>query len=196
MSNTLKPAYFDDLYSRNPDPWDFQTSAYEAAKYQDTVASLPRARYQQALEIGCSIGVLTRMLAEKCDSLLSLDISEQALADARTRCADRPNVQFARIQVPEEYPEGRFDLIVVSEVAYFWSPEDLARAMNLIAEHQAANSQLLLVHWTPVVEDYPQTGDAVHEAWLRDKRWRLMNGARREKYRIDLLERIRVVNSA
>ncbi|MDO4263925.1 MAG: methyltransferase, partial [Deinococcus sp.] len=25
---------------------------------------------------------------------------------------------------------------------------------------------LLLVHWTPLVHDYPQTGDAVHEAAL------------------------------
>lgn len=188
MSKTLPPDYFEDLYDKSTDPWDFEKSAYEAAKYQDTVATLPRADYKHGLEIGCSIGVLTRLLARKCRRLLSVDVSERALASARVRCGDS-GVQFMRMVVPEEFPDGIFDLVVISEVAYFWSEKDLARAIDNTAQHQIAGAHLLLVHWTPIVEDYPQTGDAVHEAWLRDPRWRLLHGARRDQYRIDLLER-------
>ena len=82
MGGTLPRAFFEDLYVKSPDPFDFETSAYEAAKYQHTVATFPRAHYKQAVEIGCSIGVLTSRLAEKCNSLLGLDISEQALVRA------------------------------------------------------------------------------------------------------------------
>ena len=72
MGGTLPRGFFENLYLKSPDPFDFETSAYEAAKYQHTVATLPRAHYKQAGEIGCSIGVLTSRLAEKCDSLLVL----------------------------------------------------------------------------------------------------------------------------
>ena len=190
MGGTLPRAFFEDLYVKSPDPFDFETSAYEAAKYEHTVATLPRAHYKQAVEIGCSIGVLTSRLAEKCNSLLGLYISEQALVRARARCAHLPGVKFVRMTVPEEFPDQTFDLIVVSEVAYYWSTEDLARAKDLIGTHQTTDGHLLLVHWLPSVDYHVQTGDAVHDAWLKDPRWRLVHGDRREQYRIDLLERI------
>ena len=190
MGETLRRAFFDDLYTRRPDPFDFETSDYEAAKYQHTIAVLPRTRYQRAVEVGCSIGVLTSRLAEKCDKLLGLDISDRALKSARARCEKLPGVSFARMTVPYEFPDQTFDLIVVSEVAYYWSDEDLARAKDLIAAHQATDGHLVLVHWLPVVDYHVQTGDAVHETWLKDPRWRLIHGDRREQYRIDLLERL------
>ena len=190
MGGTLPRGFFEDLYVKSPDPFDFETSAYEAAKYQHTVATLPRAHYKQAVEIGCSIGVLTSRLAEKCDNLLGLDISEQALVRARARCAHLAGVRFVRMAVPDEFPDQIFDLMVVSEVAYYWSTEDLARAKDRIAAHQTTGGHLLLVHWLPIVDYHVQTGDAVHEAWLKDPRWRLVHGDRRELYRIDLLERI------
>ena len=190
MSETLRRDFFEDLYARTPDPFDFETSAYEAAKYQHTIDILPRDRYQQGIEIGCSIGVLTSRLAEKCDQLLGIDISERALERARARCAEFPGVNFARISVPDEFPDQDFDLMVASEVAYYWSIEDFTRARDRIADHHMAGGHLLLVHWLPVVDYHVQTGDAVHETWLEDARWRLVHGDRCEQYRIDLLERL------
>jgi SAM-dependent methyltransferase len=189
MTQTVPPSFFEDLYSRNADPWDFQTSPYEAAKYEDTVATLPRPKYERALEIGCSIGVLTSRLAAKCQSLLGLDVSAHALSLARTRCATLPGVSFAQMMVPGEFPSGEFDLIVVSEVAYYWSLTDFAQAMNLIADHHRPGGHLILVHYLPFVKEHVQTGDAVHDAWLHDQRWKPLYGAKRGKYRIDLFER-------
>ncbi len=186
---SLSPQYFDRIYARDLDPWKFESSPYEAAKYRETLASLPRPRYASALEVGCSIGVLTAMLAQRCDSLLSVDVSDAALDAARKRCAALSQVRFARMQIPGEEPTGSFDLVVLSEVAYYWNREDLERAATIFAAHQPPGAHLLLVHHTPVVPDYCLTGDEVHEAWLARPEWSSLHQQRYEGYRLDLLER-------
>src|ERR1700683_5057466 len=110
---TLGPEYFDALYTADPDPWKFATSPYERAKYTRTLNAMPKPRYRSALEVGCSIGVLTRLLASRCDSLLGVDAAQTPLLEARRRCADFPSVRFEQIFVPEQWPDGAFDLIVL-----------------------------------------------------------------------------------
>ena len=68
-----KPEVFDRLYASNPDPWGFETSEYEQAKYADTLAQLDGRHFRSGLELGCSIGVLSRLLGPRCDRLLGLD---------------------------------------------------------------------------------------------------------------------------
>ena len=187
---SLPPSYFKRVYDNSSDPWDFQTSEYEASKYADTLESLPAARFDNALEIGCSIGVLTCKLAQRCDALLSIDVSDRALEAARARCASQKHVQFRRMEFPREAPDGFFDLVLVSEVAYYWQREDLERAATVLAAHQQAGSHLLLVHFTDLVPDYPLTGDQVHSAWLERPEWKPVNGHRCAHYRVDLLQRV------
>ena len=191
--NTLPPAYFDHVYQANRDPWDFETSPYERDKYAATLAALPRLHYAKAFEIGCSLGVLTAQLAPRCGHLLAVDVSEAALAQARARCAGLPQVEIRRLRVPEEFPSQSFDLIVLSEVGYYWSPADLARAADLLITGLNPGGHLLLVHWTPPVHDYPLTGDDVHEFFLAKNTehgpLRNLTGQRHETYRLDLLEK-------
>lgn len=190
MSETLPAAYFDDVYRRKADPWDFATSPYEAAKYRATLGALSRARYARAFEAGCSIGVLTSQLAARCEQLLSVDLNESALVQARERCKDLAHVRFERRQLPAEFPPGPFDLIVISEVGYYLSTADLERLLERCITGLAPGGQLLLVHWTPLVPDYPLTGDEVHEAFrAHPEALRHLAGAREETYRLDLFER-------
>ena len=191
--HTLPPAYFDQVYQANRDPWNFETSPYEQAKYAATLAVLPRPHYPAAFEIGCSLGVLTAQLAPRCGHLLAVDVSEAALAQARTRCADLPQVALRLMRVPEEFPGQPFDLILLSEVGYYWSPADLARAADQLITGLLPGGQLLLVHWTAPVHDYPLTGDDVHEFFLakttNNGPLRHLDGQRHEQYRLDLLEK-------
>ena len=192
---TLTPEYFEQVYAANRDPWSFETSAYEAAKYDATLAALPRKVYGSAFEIGCSIGVLTYRLAARCDRLLSVDVSERALKIARDRCRDLPHVELREMSVPGEFPNATFDLILLSEVGYYLSPDDLRRARRLIVDHLAPGAHLLLVHWTPRVHDYPLTGDEVHAEFLQltaepQSSLRHLHGSREERYRLDLFERV------
>lgn len=188
--NTLKPDYFDDVYAANADPWGFETKPYEQAKYADTLRSLPRDHYTNVFEIGCSLGVLTAMLAPHCDRLLAVDGSEAPLARAQERCHSLPQVTLAQMQVPDQFPDEQFDLILVSEVGYYWSPEDFARAQKEILAHLMPGGQLMLVHWTPPVHDYPLTGDEVHEAFLKTDGLKHLSGHREGTYRLDVLERV------
>jgi len=190
---SLPPSYFEALYREYEDPWSFATSDYERAKYDVTLAALPRARYRSAFEIGCSVGVLTARLAERCDALLSVDVSEAALERARQHCAGLRHVSFARLCVPDAFPQRSFDLIVLSEVGYYWSLADLERARVLIADHLEPGGHLLLVHWTPVVADYPLTGNEVHRRFLASagpgNALEHRGGRREASYRLDLFER-------
>ena len=188
--NTLPPSYFEDMYRQDPDPWDFETSEYEALKYRTTIDSLPQDRYNNAFEIGGSIGVLTALLAQRCDSLLSIDVSKTAQQKAIARCQDLPQVRFKIASVPQDYPDEMFDLILLSEVGYYLSWDDLKKTQQLTLEHLEVGGHLLLVHWTLYAKDYPLTGDEVHDSFLQLDRLKHLKGLRKERYRLDLFERI------
>lgn len=188
---SLPASYFDAVYDAREDPWDFETSAYERGKYARTLAALPEPRFGRAFEVGCSIGVLTQALADRCDALLAVDVSEKALAKARVRCARLPQVRFARMAFPAERPPGPFDLILLSEVAYYWSLADLRSALDWCAGALAPGGALVLVHWTHPVHDYPLHGDTVHEEALARTAAKLdrQHAERHADYRLDVLVR-------
>jgi predicted TPR repeat methyltransferase len=164
MSARLRPPFFADLYAENPDPWAFETSDYERAKYDATIAALDGRTFANGLEIGCSIGVLTERLAAVTDSLLAIDVAEQALDRAKARGLE--NVAFERREVPEEYPDGAYDLVVVSEVLYYLDEPAFAATCDAI--ERTLDGVLLAVHWRPRAPRYPATGDEVH-ARLRER---------------------------
>ena len=192
MTDSLPPKYFEKLYQENPDPWGFATSDYEAKKYAATLAALSKPHYAKGFEIGGSIGVLTAQLAQRCGSLLSIDVCETAQKQAIERCQDLSHVRFEIMQVPQAYPNEMFDLTVLSEVGYYLSWDDLARTQQLMIEHLKPGGHLLLVHWTPKAQSYPLTGDEVHDSFIKrcGSELRHLNGLREEQYRLDLFERI------
>jgi len=157
----LPRSYFDDLYSSSADPWGLATRSYEARKYAITVASLPRLRYRRIYEPGCSIGVLTRLLAARGGTVVASDISLAALATARQ--AGLPsNVSLEQATAPEEWPPGRFDLIVLSELGYYFDEADLGTFIRRSHASLEADGHLLAVHWRKRVSDYPRTAAQVH----------------------------------
>ena len=187
-SGSVDPAYFEQLYRDEPDPWAFDTSPYEAAKYEATLSALPRAHYGRAFEVGCANGALTARLADRCGTLLAVDVAEAALERARARCAALGHVRIERMEVPDEWPAEPFDLILVSEVGYYLSLPDLDRLAARCAASVVPGGHLTLVHWTGPT-DYPITADDVHSAFLDAPGWRPVSKSRHDDYRLDVLER-------
>jgi predicted TPR repeat methyltransferase len=180
--------YFDELYARSRDPWSFETSEYERNKYEQTLSVLARRRYQRALEVGCSIGVFTAMLAPLCDELLAVDVSEKAIAVTRQRLADFPNVRVELRTLPEETPQGPFDLVVASEVLYYWPKDVMLSALRRFEEVLAPSGSLLAVHWRKETKTYPLQGDEVHNLLLEHTQLSDATTIIEAEYRLDLFE--------
>jgi predicted TPR repeat methyltransferase len=185
--HSIEPEYFEALYKDKGDPWEFETSPYEAAKYDETLAALPKERFENGLEVGCANGVLTARLGARCDALLALDVSETAVAAARQRCADQPHIRIEQRRLPEDAPSGTFDLILLSEVVYYWDSADIVRLAAYVHSAATSGGYVMLVHWIGET-DYPKSGDdAVAElhAALGD-RVTVVRSDRHEAYRLDL----------
>ena len=161
MRRRLTGEDFEELYASNPDPWGFETRGYEQAKYAATTDALQGHRFKSALEVGCSIGVLTARLAEYCDTLLAVDAAQTAVESARARLAGSANVVVERRELPEDFPQGPFELIVCSEVLYYLDPPAFDAMLDAIARELTGS--LLAVHWRHGTATYPLLGDEVHE---------------------------------
>jgi SAM-dependent methyltransferase len=161
---TLGPGYFDAMYQASGDPWGFQDRWYERRKYAVSLALLPAERYRRALEPGCSIGVFTEQLARRCDALLSCDVAATAVQVAAGRTEHLPQVRVEQRDIVSRWPDGRFDLIVFSEILYYLGDHDLEQLLDRAAAALEPNGTLLAVHWRHPVADYPRSGDDVHRA--------------------------------
>ena len=183
-----RSGYFDTLYAANPDPWGFETRDYERDKYAATLSALPRLRFASCLEVGCSIGVLTELLGGRCDLLLGIDIAAAALAQAQHRCRKLPGVRFAVSELPLRAPTGPFDLIVLSEVLYYFNQDEIAKFATLLAEQMTCDAAFMLVHWLGPTPDYPLTGDAAVEAFEATMpQLTVLMRQRMPQYRLDVL---------
>jgi predicted TPR repeat methyltransferase len=185
----LGRAYFDDLYARDADPWGFATSGYERDKYAHTLEVLGDRRFTSALEVGCSIGVFTTQLASRCDSLLALDISEDAVRATRERTEGLDAVTVQRRSLPEDTPSGPFDLVVCSEVLYYWDAELLRTGLDALTAAMEPEALFLAVHWTERTREYPLQGHEAHALVAAHPALVPVRGEDRPHYRLDLLER-------
>ncbi len=189
---SLDREFFDDFYGETADPWGFADRWYEQRKRALTLASLPRRRFRSGFEPGCSIGVLTAELAERCDHLLAADISAAPLQRARQRLATAGssaagNVEFRQLTVPRDWPPGAFDLIVLSEIGYYWSATDLSTVIRQATSSLTRNGVLVACHWRHPVTDYPLSGDQVHAALRRESGLSLLAEHVEEDFRLDVL---------
>jgi SAM-dependent methyltransferase len=180
---TLDPGHFRERYSASPDPYGLAEHWYETRKYALTVALLPRERYGTAFEPGCSIGVLTARLASRCDTLLACDLDPGAVASARSRTAGLPGVRVEQRVVPSEWPtQQSFDLIIFSEILYYFDDADLDQMLRLGIGALRPDGHLLAVHWTHPAPDQPRAGDEVHEILAGDPRLALLAGYRDQDF--------------
>ncbi|MQA32366.1 class I SAM-dependent methyltransferase [Modestobacter roseus] len=160
---TLPPSFFDAMYAAAEDPWSMRARWYERRKYALTTAVLPRERYAEGLEVGCSVGELTARLADRCDRLTGWDASAAAVERATRRVAGAGSVRIEQATVPD-HPLPQVDLLVLSEVLYYLDQPDLQRFLAQVPGAVRPGGTVLAVHWRHPVAEYPQTGDAVHEA--------------------------------
>jgi len=189
--SAVSPAAFEAKYRKCSDPWNFTDSVYERGRYAVTLRSLMQPHYRRALEPACSIGVLTAALAERCDEVQAVDIAPSAVAAARKRCAAFPGVAIGCADVLRQCPDGPFDLIVFSELGYYFEEEPLRRIAESLRARLEAGGELLAVHWLGASPDHLLHGDQVHDilkdALARSCAW--IKGDRHPGFRLDTWRR-------
>jgi SAM-dependent methyltransferase len=152
----LPDDYFDELYAQAADPWHLATRWYEQRKYAITLALLPRQNYRHAFEPGCSIGVLTALLTERCASVTATDVVAAALDNAQRRLDEigrGAQVTFMRQSLDEPWPSGPFDLLVLSEVGYYLAPDALRSVLDRECPRLDSGATVVAAHWRHRVDD-------------------------------------------
>ena len=126
---------FEKRYLEHGDYWNYETSEYERAKYRRTLDCIVALRSGKAsvLEVGCSVGVFTELLAAQFEQVTAIDVSREALALAARRHG-RPNTRFLRSDLREIPATNRYDVIVCAEILYYIPEEDVSRVVNKLAD--------------------------------------------------------------
>jgi SAM-dependent methyltransferase len=179
---------FERQYRESGDPWDLATSAYEQGRYDSTIAALEGRRYGRALELGASIGILSGRLAALSDELVTLEPAPTAVAQARAHLKGRVDVEVLEGSAPEDLPDGPFDLIVCSEVLYYFSADELHTVLDAVEARLSPGGLLIAVHWRGL-GTHQLTGDQVHQALGRRDGLHRVNETRNPGYVLDVFRR-------
>lgn len=157
---------FDAMFAQSDDPWNVESSWYERRRSALVAAVLPNERLGRVLDIGCSTGALTAQLAERAESVLALDISDEALARARRRSVT--NVEWRRAQVPRDLGgiDTGYDLVVLSEIGYFLDGRAIAELIGQVDRLLAPGGVVLAANWLASTQEIPLDGTLV-DAQLR-----------------------------
>jgi SAM-dependent methyltransferase len=161
--DTTSREFFERMYTATDDPWSFSSSEYERGRYDTILGFVPAGSFGRVFEPGCSIGELTVQLAQRCGFVTAIDIAEAAIETARERCREFDNVELRQGSLLDGIPSGPFDLVVFSEIGYYFSKSQLIEIGSALADHVEPGGQLLAVHWTGTSPDHLLGGDDVHD---------------------------------
>ncbi len=184
--------YFETLHGDSDDPWGFETRWYEERKRAILLAALPARDYASVLEVGCSTGVLTLDLVARVrdgGAVLGIDLSERAVERAQSRLSPHPQASAQRMRVPEEWPDGRFDLVVISEIGYYLDPDELTAVIERVLGSLTDDGALVLCHWRHPVDGRTETGDSVHAVARTRDEFDTVVHHEEEDFVLDVLER-------
>ncbi len=157
---------FDAIFEQD-DPWGLESLWYEARKRDLVMAVLPERWYAHALEAGCATGMLTERLAVRCDTLLAIDPVARAVERTQSRVAAYPRVEVRKARLPDNWPNGTFDLIVLSELGYFFAPDAWIRTARHAADALTPRGTIVACHWLRPFAERQMSTRHVHAAIAR-----------------------------
>jgi LmbE family N-acetylglucosaminyl deacetylase/SAM-dependent methyltransferase len=161
-ADATAPGYFDELYRHSSDPWGLDQRFYEQRKRALVLATLTRPVFERAFEPGCATGALTVELARRCKDVVAWDLADAAVATAQRRLADAPHVHVESGHIPDEWPDGEFDLVLLSEVGYYCP--DLSALVRRVDSCLTDDGVLVACHWRRSAAMHAHTTGAVHAA--------------------------------
>ncbi|WP_207344627.1 PIG-L family deacetylase [Arthrobacter sp. E3] len=178
---------FDAIHVDGAEPWD-PTSWYERRKRALLLGTLPRDRFHSALELGCSTGALTADLATRCDLITGADASAEAVATATQRLALAGNVDIILSTLPRDWPDGCFDLFVLSESGYYFTATELSEAVERMVGSALMDAYLVACHWRHPIDGWPLGGDDVHRLLRANKHLSLLGSYAEQDFLLEVFQ--------
>jgi SAM-dependent methyltransferase len=127
-----------NLFYATPDPWHISH-----ARFRDTVLRrrlTPFIRGKSVLELGCGEGYLTQAIFSKARSVVGVDISDVAIA--RAKSLNLPNARFECADFLQTSFEG-YDIITAIECIYYLSHREQGDFLEKVAREHAGKTLLL-----------------------------------------------------
>lgn len=103
------------------------------------------------------------MLAPRCRALIAVDRSTTAVHTASLKLTEYAHVRVAQAILPAELPECRFDLVVASEILYYFTGADLNRLLDGLVSRLRPDGDFVLAHWRAANKCYGYDGFNVHD---------------------------------
>ncbi len=157
---------FNACYACNDDPWHIESRWYERRKRALILAALPFETTELIVEPGCGTGALSVLLAERCDRLMSCDVSAKAISLAQRRMLNAANIEFSVQKIPEQWPvqsPDSTDCIILSEIGYYLSDIEILGLVDRIAATLKPSGFLVGCHWRGQFTDRTLATSILHD---------------------------------
>lgn len=178
------------LYDSDVDPWRHLSSIYECSKYERTLEIIGKRKFSSCLEVGCGIGGFSTHLSELCSRLICMECIPSAAARARVRLEQISHVSVHEGTAPDDIPDCRPDLVVLSEVLYFLTVAEINRLGTWINQQSTADAVVIAATWTGPTEQELTGTESIRLLSQNLRTWkrfsRLFTG-----YRLDRFDRDR-----
>lgn len=140
-------AEFEHKYETHGDYFHYQGNPYELEKYKRTLDLVLKWRRgsASALEIGCSVGLFTAMIAREFETVTAVDIASEALALAEKQVAGAGRVSYVRSNVEALNLGRQFDVIFCAEVLMYVRERDAQRVCEMLDSHLGLNGIVIEV---------------------------------------------------
>jgi 2-polyprenyl-3-methyl-5-hydroxy-6-metoxy-1,4-benzoquinol methylase len=163
---------FEEAYLTANDPWDYEKSTYEKRKYLRTLACILRYRLGsvRVLEVGCSIGVFTKLLAAHFKEVTAIDVSVRALQRAASRTGLVSKIKFARRDIRSFEARTQYDVIVCAEMLYYIRTQDAEPFWVNLDRHLTTRGIIVFVYLeaaTGVIEEVLGVGHKFRAIYRR-----------------------------
>src|SRR5437868_636380 len=136
--SAMRTAADFNLYYATPDPWHISR-----AQFRDKVLRRCLKRFirgKSVLELGCGEGHLTSAIFSKARSVVGIDISDVAIA--RAKSLNLPNARFESADFLQASFEG-YDVIAAIECVYYLSLQERGAFLEKVAKEHSGKILLL-----------------------------------------------------
>jgi SAM-dependent methyltransferase len=195
--NPINVGGFERKFRENIDPWNYTSSLFERFKRRVLIRACGLTKYGRVLELGCANGETTFALTRISLRLLAVDGSVTAIEAAKRRLAGNAHVSFSCLTIPEEMPRGPFDLIIISELAYYLPKHRLSLLGRRISASLASGGRAVVLNNRRLFDDAAQHPALAHRRLILhlERSLRLINRAQFPRFAVASLVRPQRIRS-